>query len=229
MSCVVYCRYGRDYYINHSKLASGERYFSSRLNSPLLQQVCDTSNLLDLEQQALHRNIYRNSFRACNSASLDFTINPLFDLGQSEALQSDKTDHVFGDAETVPAVQQVFVRDGVNINPLFDAEAMERDVEDQTSGGLDSRDEDQTITSMNLGQESGYSSLLDSLSDPQAHFLRLLPPSEPQVVEQSFESLASLRHSLSLKDKGRNSGVRLEMGGSLKVRRKHRRAQLALW
>ncbi|KDR23715.1 hypothetical protein L798_13875 [Zootermopsis nevadensis] len=218
-----YKRYGRDYYINHSKLASGERYSSSRLNSPLLQQVCDTSNLLGLEQQALRRNIYRNSFRACNSASLDFTINPLFDLGQSEALQSDKTDHVFGDAETVP------VRDGVNINPLFDAEAMEREVEDQTSGDLDSRDEDQTITSMNLGQESGYSSLLDSLSDPQAHFLRLLPPSEPQVVEQSFESLASLRHSLSLKDKGRNSGVRLEMGGSLKVRRKHRRAQLALW
>ncbi|XP_021928479.1 uncharacterized protein LOC110834013 isoform X6 [Zootermopsis nevadensis] len=33
-----YKRYGRDYYINHSKLASGERYSSSRLNSPLLQQ-----------------------------------------------------------------------------------------------------------------------------------------------------------------------------------------------
>jgi hypothetical protein len=153
----------------------------------------------------------------------------LFDSGQSKTLQSDETDHVFGDADTVPDVQQVSVRDGVNINPVFDPEAMERKVEDQTSGGLGSRDQDQNISPTKLDQESGYSSLLDSLADPQAHFLRLLPPSEPQMVEQSFESLASLRHSLSSKDYRRKPRVRLEMGGSLKVRRKHKSAQLALW
>lgn len=229
VSCAVSCRYGRDYYINHSKSASGERQSSSRLTSPLLQQVCDTSNLLDLEQQTLHRNIYRNSFRARNSASLNFTINPLFDLGQSEILQADERDHMFGDAETLPSVQEVCVRDGVNINPLFDPEAMEREVEDRTSGGIDPIDEDQILSPTKEGQESGYSSLLDSLSDPQAHFLRLLPPSKPQMVEQSFESLASLRHSLSLKDNRRKPRVRLEMGGSLKVRRKNKIAQLALW
>jgi hypothetical protein len=148
----------------------------------------------------------------------------LFDSGQS-----DKTDNVFGDAETVSAVQQVSVRDGVNINPLFDPEDMERQVEDQTNRGLCSIDEDQTVSPMQMGQESGYSSLLDSVADPQAQFLRLLPPSEPQMVEQSFESLASLHHSSSLKDNRRKPRVWLEMGGSLRERHKHKNAQLALW
>ncbi|GFG31081.1 hypothetical protein Cfor_04587, partial [Coptotermes formosanus] len=69
-----YKRYGRDYYINQSKLASGERRASSTVTSPILQQVCDTSSLLDLEQQALHRCMvylyHHGSFRASHSFHL---------------------------------------------------------------------------------------------------------------------------------------------------------------
>ncbi|PNF35104.1 hypothetical protein B7P43_G09476 [Cryptotermes secundus] len=192
-----YKRYGRDYYINHSRMASGEIRSSSRVTSPLLQQVCDPSNLLDIEQQALHRNIYRNSFRACNDASLNFTVNPLFEPVQSEVLQ---TDDVVGELDTVSAVEGMSVRDG-DAGP---------------------RVEDQTLQPTKLGQESGYSSLLDSIADPPVHLLRLLPPSKPQMVERSFESLASLHRSESLMNNRRKPEVTLEMGGSLKVKRKHK-------
>lgn len=215
MSQSVYCRYGRDYYINHSRMASGDIRSSSRVTSPLLQQVCDPSNLLDIEQQALHRNIYRNSFRACNNASLNFTVNPLFEPVQSEVLQ---TDDVVGELGTVSAVEGMSVRDGVSINPLFDHET----IEDEIDGDAGPRVEDQMMRPTKLEQESGYSSLLDSLADPPAHLLRLLPPSKPQMVERSFESLASLHRSESLKNNRRKPDMTLEMGGSLKVKRKHK-------
>jgi hypothetical protein len=191
-----------------------------------VQQVCDTSSLLDLEQQALHRNIYRNSFRACNSASLNFTVNPLFEQGKNKTLQSEDTNHVTEIVETVSVV------DGVHINPLFDSQTLETEKEDHTSEDSALRDADQSVGPMKFGQESGYSSLSDSLAVPQAHLLRLLPPSKPQMIERSFESLASLRRSASLKDNRRKPGERSDMGGSLKMRHKHRaqnHKQLALW
>lgn len=192
-------------------MASGERCTTSRMTSPLLQQVCDHSNLLNIEQQALHRNIYRNSFRACNSASLNFTVNPLFESAQSETV---RTDNVIGDLDAVSTVEGVAVRDGVSINPLFDPETME--------GEVVAKDEDQMMQPTKLGQESGYSSLLDSLADPDVHCLRLLPPSKPQMVERSFESLASLHRSDSVKGSRRKPEVTLDMGGSLKARHKRK-------
>lgn len=195
-------------------MASSEGRPSSRVTSLLLQQVCDPSNLLDIEQQALHRNIYRNSFRACNSASLNFTVNPLFEPVQSERVQ--QTDDVVGDLEAASAVEGVSVRDGVSINPLFDPETMEGEI----NGDAGRRDEDEMMQPMKLEQESGYSSLLDSIADPDAHILRLLPPSKPQMVERSFESLASLHRSESMKSNRRKPEATLEKGVSLKVRRK---------
>lgn len=191
-------------------MASGEISSSSRMTSPLLQQVCDPSNLLDIEQQALHRNIYRNSFRACNDASLNFTVNPLFEPVQSEVLQADD---VVGELDTVSAVEGMSLRDEVNINPLFDHEI---------NGDAGPRVEDQMMQPTKLGQESGYSSLLDSIAAPPVHLLRLLPPSEPQMVERSFESLASLHRSESFMNSRRKPEVTLERGGSLKVKRKHK-------
>jgi len=185
------------------------------VTSPSLQQVRGTSYLLDLEQHALHRNIYRNSFRARDSASLNFAVNPLFELGQGKTVQIH---HTHGGTEIMAAVEGVSVRDGVSINPLFDPEAMENEVEDLAIGSSGPRDDVQTLRPTKLGEESGYSSSVDSIPDPQAYFLRLLPPSKPQMVEQSFESLASLRHSNSLRDNRRKSGLSLKMGGSLRLK-----------
>jgi hypothetical protein len=210
---------------------TGERRSSSTSTSPFVQQVCDTSSLLDLEQQALHRNVYRNSFRACNSASLNFTVNPLFEHGKSKTVQTEDANHKTEVVETVSVVGGVSVRDGVHVNPLFDCQILETEKEDHSSEDSAPRDGDQALETMKFGQESGYSSLSDSLAVPQPHFLRLLPPSKPQMVERSFESLASLRHSSSLRDDKRRPGKRSEMGGSLKTRRKHRaqnHEQLAL-
>ena len=201
------------------------------MTAPLLQQVCDTRGLLDLEQQALHRNIYRNSFRACNNASLNFTVNPLFEHGKSKTVQTEEANRKTEIVETVSVVGGVSVMDGVHINPLFDCHILETEKEDHTSEDSALRDGNQSVGTVKFGQESGYSSLSDSLAVPQAHFLRLLPPSKPQMVERSFESLASLRRSASLRDDKRRPGERLEMGGSLKMRRKHRaqnHEQLAL-
>jgi hypothetical protein len=170
----------------------------------------------------LHRNIYRNSFRARNSASLNFTVNPLFEHGESKSVQTEDADRKTEIVETVPVVDGVSVRDGVHINPLFDCQILETEKEDHTAEDSALRDGDQSVGSMTYGQESGYSSLSDSLAVPQTHFLRLLPPSKPQMVERSFESLASLRHSASLRDNKRRPGERSEMGGSLKTRRKHK-------
>ena len=233
-----------------------------------MQQVCDISSLLHLEQQALHRNIYRNSFRACNSASLNFTVNPLFEHGKSKTVQTEEANHKTEIVGTVSVVGEmsvrdgvhrnplfdcqlletekedhiskdsalrdgdqsvgtiviggVSVRDGVHINPLFDCQILETEKEDYISADSTLRDGDQSVGTTKFGQESGYSSLSDSVSVPQAHFLRLLPPSKPQMVERSFESLASWRRSASLRDYKRRPGERSEMGGSLKMRRKHR-------
>lgn len=192
-----------------------------------MQQVCDTSHLLDLEQQTLHRNIYRNSFRACNSASLNFTVNPLFEQGKNKTMHTEDTDYKTETVETVSVVdgvsvrEGVSVRDGVHINPLFDCQILETEKEDNTSEDSALRDGDQSVEPMKFGQESGYSSLSDSIAVPQAHFLRLLPPSKPQMVERSFESLASLRRSASLRDNKRTV-ERSEMGGSLRTSCKHR-------
>jgi len=210
---------------------TGERRSSSSSTSPFVQQVCDTSSLLDLEQQALHRNVYRNSFRACNSASLNFTVNPLFEQGKSKTVQTEDPNHKTEVVETVSIIDGVSVRDGVHINPLFDCQILETEKEDHTSEDTALRDGDQSEGPVKFGQESGYSSLSDSVAVPQAHFLRLLPPSKPQMVERSFESLTSLRRSLSLRDNERRPGERSEMGGSLKTRRKHKaqnHEQLAL-
>ena len=196
-----------------------------------MQQVCDTNSLLDLEQQALHRNIYRNSFRACNSASLNFTVNPLFEQEKSKTVQTEGTNHKTEIAETLSVIDGVSVRDGVRINPLFECQILETEKEDHTSEGSAVRDGDHSVGPVRSGQESGYSSLSDTLAVPQAHFLRLLPPPEPQMIERSFESLASLHHSASLKDNSRRPVERSEMGGSLKTRRKHKaqnQEQLAL-
>ena len=140
------CRYGRDYYINESKFASGGK------RPP--PQVC---GLHHLEQEALHRNVYRNSFRASNSSSPNFTVNPLFVPDKAEP-------------EVVPR-QRV---------------------------------------------ESGYSSSIDSLD---TNLLRLVPPSEPQMVERSLEPLSSIRRSESLRSKGEYSQRRAEWGGSLRLNR----------
>jgi len=201
---------------------TGERRSSSSSTSPFVQQVCDTSRLLDLEQQALHRNIYRNSFRACNSASLNFTVNPLFEHGKSEVMQTEDANRKTEILEAEPVVDGVSVRDGVHINPLFDCQMLETEKEDHTSEDSALRDGDESVGPVKFGQESGYSSLSDSLTAPQAHFLRLLPPLKPQMVERSFESLASLRRSASLRDNKRRPGERSEMGGSLRMRRKHK-------
>lgn len=190
------------------------------MTSPILQQVCDTSSLLDLEQQALHRNVYRNSFRACNSASLNFTVNPLFEQGKSKTLQTEDTDHMTEIVEIVSVVDGVSVRDGVHINPLFDSQTLETGTEDYTSEDSALTDGDQSVGPMKFGQESGYSSLSDSLAVPQAHLLRLLPPAKPQMIERSFESLASLHCSASLKDNRRKPRQRSDVGGSLKMRHK---------
>lgn len=225
-TCYAHCRYGRDYYINNSQTDAGERHSSSS-TSPFVQQVCDTSRLLDLEQQTLHRNIYRNSFRACNSASLNFTVNPLFEQGKSKMMQNEDTNRKTEIVQTLPVVDGmsvmdgVSVRDGVHINPLFDCQMLETEKEDHTSEDSALRDGDQFVEPTKFGQESGYSSLSDSVTVPQAHFLRLLPPSKPQMVERSFESLASLRRSTSLRDNKRRPVERSEMGGSLRTRRKH--------
>lgn len=196
-----------------------------------MQQVCDTSSLLDLEQQALHRNVYRNSFRACNSASLNFTVNPLFEHGKSKTVQTEDANHKTEIVETVSVIDGVSVRDGLHINPLFNCQILETENEDHTSEDSAVRDGDESVGPLKFGQESGYSSLSDSLAVPQAHFLRLLPPSKPQMVERSFESLASLHRSASLRDNKRRPGERSEIGGSLKMRRKHKaqnHEQLAL-
>jgi hypothetical protein len=152
-------------------------------------------------------------------------VNPLFEPVKSEAVHADD---VVRDVDTVSPVVGVSVRDGVSVNPLFDPESME----DEITGDAAPRVKDETMINMKLGQESGYSSLLDSLADPQAHLLRLLPPSKPQMVERSFESLASLHHSESMKNNRRKPEVTLEKGGSLKARRKRKMqngARLVLW
>jgi hypothetical protein len=141
-------------------------------------------------------------------------VNPLFEPVQSERVQ--QTDDVVGDLEAASAVEGVSVRDGVSINPLFDPETMEGEI----NGDAGRRDEDEMMQPMKLEQESGYSSLLDSIADPDAHILRLLPPSKPQMVERSFESLASLHRSESMKSNRRKPEATLEKGVSLKVRRK---------
>ncbi|GLH12530.1 Uncharacterized protein GBIM_17274 [Gryllus bimaculatus] len=74
----------------------------------------------------------------------------------------------------------------------------------------------------NVCTESGYSSSLDSLNDPSAYLLRLTPPSQPQMVERTFESLTSIRRSGSLrvdscKRKEISGSV---MGGSLRINRR---------
>ncbi|PSN42227.1 hypothetical protein C0J52_18490, partial [Blattella germanica] len=143
-------RYGRDYYINQSKCASGARQFSPK--------VCD---LQVIEQQALQRNVYRHSFRAGNCSSPNFTINPLFD----------------------------------------------HDKESDDSGMEKCR-------SLQPGFESGYSSSLDSLD---ANMLRLLPPSEPQIIEKSLQSLSSIHRSESLRDRRKQSSKKQQWGGSMRV------------
>jgi hypothetical protein len=153
---------------------------------------------------------------------MNFTVNPLFEHGESKPVQTEDADHKTEIVETVPVVDGVSVRDGVHINPLFDCQILETEKEDYTAEDSALRDGDQSVGSMTYGQESGYSSLSDSLAVPQAHFLRLLPPSKPQMVERSFESLASLRHSASLRDNKKRTGERSETGGSLKTRRKRK-------
>jgi hypothetical protein len=140
-------------------------------------------------------------------------VNPLFEPVQSETVRADD---VVGDLDAASAVEGVSVRDGVSINPLFDPETMESEI----IGDAGLRDEDEKMHAMKLGQESGYSSLLDSLADADAHLLRLLPPSKPQMVERSFESLASLHRSESVKSSRRKPEVTLEIGGTLKVKSK---------
>lgn len=153
---------------------------------------------------------------------MNFTVNPLFEHGKSKTVQTKDINYKTEIVETVSVVDGVSVRDGVHINPLFDCQTLETEKEDHTSEDSALRDGDQSVGPMKFGQESGYSSLSDSLAVPQANFLRLLPPSKPQMIERSFESLASLHRSASLRDSRRRPGERSEMGGSLRTRRKHK-------
>jgi hypothetical protein len=163
---------------------------------------------------------------------LNFTVNPLFEQLKSKTAETEDTNHMTGIVETVSVVGGVSIRDGVHINPLFDSQTLEIEKEDHASEDSDLGDGDETAEPVKSGQESGYSSLSDSLAASQAHFLRLLPPSKPQMIERSFESLASLRHSASLKDNRRKPREKLELGGSLKTRHKHKaqkQEHTALW
>lgn len=149
--CVCCYRYGRDYYINESKFASGAK-----------RPPPQVRGLQDLEQQALHRNVYRNSFRASNTSSPNFTMNPLFepDITEPEAIG--------------------------------------------------------TVVGTQPGDESGYSSSIDSLD---ANLLRLVPPSEPQMVERSLEPLSSVRRSESMRHRREQLQRAPQWGGSLRLGR----------
>lgn len=68
--------------------------------------------------------------------------------------------------------------------------------------------------------ESGYNSSADSLVDtlPQYLPLRLVPPSTPQMVVKTLESLPSVRRTESLRiNRGKSYPRRPVMGGSLRI------------
>jgi hypothetical protein len=153
---------------------------------------------------------------------MNFTVNPLFEHEKTKKVQTEDVSRKTEIVETVSIIGGVSVRDGVHINPLFDCQTLETENEDHTSEDAALTDGDRSVGTMKFGQESGYSSLSDSLAPPQANFLRLLPPSKPQMIERSFESLTSLRRSASLRDDRRRPGERSEMGGSLRTRPTHK-------
>ncbi|XP_046753447.1 uncharacterized protein LOC124416427 isoform X3 [Diprion similis] len=223
-------RYGRDYYINEAKKASGERARRSamlnagRPNSSLSQNSGSFEG--DIEQQvsygldrfeeaSLRGSLHRRSFRGQNS-SPHFVTNPLLHLQVGEDLKVSRVDELsdpcVSDSVTDRVRNSASSSYRGNDAPI---DTVQHRIVGPSNAHHDtecSSNEDSNVTVRNAASRYGESKLIQTLSktrDPKASSCGEVPKEQNNQMdfsEMSSEKLASISDLMS---EGRNRELRV--------------------